>query len=179
MRGKPPEDLVRDLRPDSSLLISLNQNFPYICKHIKIVSCYETWLTNTARLVDPSDPDSAWERNGPREFLVPKTSACLDWPKEREIRIPVHADHSKLAKLTDSVGSDYHQIKEEIKALVKDAPNIMKKRLESVSRRHEVTETRPATEATAQVSTFTLQTFLTGFVPNTMSEIEIMLRFRR
>jgi hypothetical protein len=130
LSSKPPEDLVRDLRPDSSLLISLNLRFPYVCKDMKIISCYETHETKTPQLVDRNDPDSKWERSGPTAYLVPKSSACLDWPEESELRIPVHADHSKIAKLTNSYGSEYHQIKDQIRNLIDMAPEIMRRQQE-------------------------------------------------
>lgn len=89
------------------------------------------YATKSPQLKNPNDPESEWEREGPPKFVVHKTSACLDWPKESEIRIPVHADHSKIAKLTNSPGSEYHRIMNEIKSLVDRAPDVMKRRQEN------------------------------------------------
>jgi hypothetical protein len=97
---------------------------------MKIISCYETHETKTPQLIDSGDPDSKWESSGPTAYLVPKSSACLDWPEERELRIPVHADHSKIAKLENSHGSEYHQIKDQIRNLIDMAPGIMRRRQE-------------------------------------------------
>ncbi|EXJ68339.1 uncharacterized protein A1O5_08131 [Cladophialophora psammophila CBS 110553] len=126
---RPPADLVRDLCPGSSLLVSLNQSFPHICQDFHVVTCFETHATNTPELVDPNDPESRWARTGPPAFAVPRESACLDWSNER--RIPVHADHSRIAKLTDSPGSEYWLIRNEIKLLVDGAQDVMTTRVEA------------------------------------------------
>ena len=130
VQGTPPDDLVRDLRPNSSLLSALNQSFPEACKDIKIISCYETQRTCTYQLEDPTDPGSKWVKTGPPCFMVPPSSACLDWPKAKESKIAIHADHSNIAKLNDSIGSAYYQIREEIELLLAAAPTLMKRRRE-------------------------------------------------
>ena len=122
---------MRDLRPNSSLLISLNQSFPDACKDIKIISCYETEHTRTYLASDPTDPNSKWEKTGPPRFMVPPTSACLDWPKAKETKVAIHADHSGIAQLNNSPGSAYYQIKSEIMELVEGAPDVLKRRKES------------------------------------------------
>ena len=130
VQGTPPDDLLRDLRPNSSLLSTLNQSFPEACKDFKIISCYETQHTRTYQLKDPTDPHSRWEKTGPPRFMVPPSSACLDWPKAKEAKIAIHADHSDMAKLNDNIGSAYYQIEDEIEHLLGAAPQLMKRRRE-------------------------------------------------
>jgi hypothetical protein len=136
LANKLPAELARDLYPGSSLLVSLNQSFPYTCEDITVVSCYETHATKQVGLVDSSDPESSWERTGLPGFSVRRDSACLNWPNEH--RVAVHADHSKIAKLTNSPGSAYHQIKDEIKCLAEHAPAVMERRRDAALSEQEV-----------------------------------------
>jgi hypothetical protein len=124
LEDKPPAALVSDLRPESSLLIILNQRFPSACKHIRVTSCYETHETPSPQLKDPNNPDSGWNRTGPTRFLVPRTSACLDWA-EKETRIAVHANHSMIAKLDNTIGSALYEIVKEIGLMVDAAPTVV------------------------------------------------------
>ena len=118
LENKPPVTLLSQLRPESPLLIGLNQRFPSACKHIRIVSCYETHETPSPQLKDPSNPAAGWARTGLPRFLVPRTSACLDWGPESETRIAVHANHSTMAKLENTVGGAVHEIGREICRMV-------------------------------------------------------------
>ena len=131
VQGTPPDDLVRDLRSNSSLLVSLNRSFPDACEDIKIISCYEMEHTRTYQAKDPNDPHTKWEKTGPPRFMVPPTLACLDWPKAKETKVAIHADHSGIAKLNNSPGSGYYQIIPEIEKLVCGAPDVIKSRKES------------------------------------------------
>lgn len=130
VRGTPPDDLVRDLRPDSSLLSSLNNSFPNACEDIKIISCYETEHTRTYEAKNRSDPNSKWEKTGPPRFMVPPSSACLDWPRAKETKVAIPTDHSEIAKLSDNIGRAYHQIKNEIEQILKNAPEFARRRRE-------------------------------------------------
>lgn len=105
VKGKPPASLLLELRPEVPLLMSLNQRFPVACKHIRIVSCYETCETPSPQLKNPSNPDSGWARTWPPRFLVPRSSSCLDWAPDKETRIAVHGNHSQIAKLDDIIGA--------------------------------------------------------------------------
>ena len=125
LEGKPPAALLSDLRPESSLLIALNQRFPVACKHIRVISCYETHETPSPQLIDPNDPDSGWARTGPMRFLVPRTSACLDWAASKETRIAVHGNHSRIAKLDDVIGGAVHEITRQISLMVDAGPTVV------------------------------------------------------
>ena len=133
VQGKPPDDLVRDLRPNSSLLSSLNRSFPDTCEDIRIVSCYETEHTLTYQAKDPNNTCSKWEKTGPPRFIVPPTSACLHWPKPREVMIAISADHSDMAKIHNMAGSAYYLIEDEIEQILCDAPGILKRRKDMYS----------------------------------------------
>jgi hypothetical protein len=128
--GTPPAHLISDLQPESALLISLNQRFPSSCKNARIISCYETYETTGPKLKDPKNPSLGFDRGGPLSFQVPRTSACLDWSEDWETRIPIHADHSEIAKLDNSIGSPYHEIRKEIEKIAKKAEGMKRRRLE-------------------------------------------------
>jgi len=121
VQGKPLASLLSQLRPEAPLLLSLNQRFPVACKHIRVVSCYETHETPNPQLKDPSNPDSGWARTGLPRLLVPRSSACLDWAPDKETRIAVHGNHSKIVKLNDVIGGELHEIVAEIGQMVDKA----------------------------------------------------------
>ena len=52
----------------------------------------------------------------------------FDWPKAKETKVAIHADHSGITQLNDSLGSAYYQIRPEIQGPVNGAPNVMKRR---------------------------------------------------
>ena len=128
VEGSPPENLLRDLQPNSSLLSSLDRIFPNACKDIKIISCYETEHTYTYRLEDPCNPQSKWVKTGDPRFLVPPSSACLFWEDHHETRIAIHKDHSGIAKLDDLIGSPYYELERGINEIIDNAPDVMEKR---------------------------------------------------
>lgn len=55
-------------------------------------------------------------------MMVDRDSACLYIPTEQ--RIPVHADHSRIAKLLDAPGSEYHSIKDFIAQVVGEVSGV-------------------------------------------------------
>jgi hypothetical protein len=94
---KPPQNMIRDLKPGSTLLKTLKDGF------------------STARITD----NAKVARDGPPVLYVKQSSACLD--DLREVRIPVNANHSMIAKLSGSDGSPYHSIKDKISLMVEKA----------------------------------------------------------
>lgn len=130
LKETPPGYLMSELRPESPLLIWLNQRFPLACRDVKIISCFETEETRSLEFKDPCHPALGFTPTDRTLFHVPRMSACLDWPDTSETRIPIHADHSQMAKLSDSFGSAYHEIEKEIAAIVQKAPSLTAKRWE-------------------------------------------------
>lgn len=114
----PPENLVSDMKPKSTLLRSLNESFAKVCKDLPIVTCFE--MNETKSVIRTKD--GSWPQEGPLEMMVDSSAACLYIANE--MRIPVHADHSLCAKLNDDPGCSYHQIKDAISSMVEDVTGI-------------------------------------------------------
>jgi hypothetical protein len=112
---KPPQNMIRDLKPGSTLLKTLKDGFSRTRDDIDILSCFELEETSTARITD----NAKVARDGPPVLYVKQSSACLD--DLREVRIPVNANHSMIAKLSGSDGSPYHSIKDKISLMVEKA----------------------------------------------------------
>ncbi|RDW62494.1 hypothetical protein BP5796_10796 [Coleophoma crateriformis] len=116
--GTPPETLVQDLRRGSSVLTNLNEAFSRICREMPIITCFEMLQTPTVTV----DENGIWKRNGPPDMMVDRDSACLYIPNEK--RIPIHANHSIIAKLGNDPGSEYHSLRDAIAVIVEEASGI-------------------------------------------------------
>ncbi|KAI1742095.1 hypothetical protein F4680DRAFT_412879 [Xylaria scruposa] len=114
--GHPSLTLVEEMDPRSSIIKDLKERFTKAIGQLRVISCFEELETPTLRRLD----DGTFERDGTKMMMVPERSACLFWPHDSEIRIKIRADHSKIAKLSSTVESKYHIIKDEI-AKVADA----------------------------------------------------------
>ncbi|KAI1828426.1 hypothetical protein F4861DRAFT_181789 [Xylaria intraflava] len=116
-QGQPGEFLARDLRPESSMVKQLKERFARASQELKVISCYETRETPTVILNDKGN----YSRTGPKKLMVPESSACLFWPDGIETRIPIDANHSMIAKLSNGIESKYHDIRKSIAGIAKDA----------------------------------------------------------
>lgn len=119
---EPTRGLIGELKEGSSPIKSLNEDFSKCSKSIKIVTCHELVETGTMRLTG-----DVWKRDGPKEMMVGESSALLY--TDNEERIPINANHSMIAKLADSQGSEYHAIKEQLKNHCAVAPSAIRRRL--------------------------------------------------
>ncbi|KAI1077234.1 hypothetical protein F5B20DRAFT_277946 [Whalleya microplaca] len=128
MKGAPPENLVRDLAPDSTTIKSLMDEFSRSSSSsLKIVSCYECRETPTSI----KQTDGSLKRNGKNALMVRQTSACLHWTNEK--RIPIIENHSMIAKLPRRPGSAYEGVKDAIFELVNEAKVFIPRRLQRFS----------------------------------------------
>jgi hypothetical protein len=118
------EPLIKDLKPNSTLLEFLRKNFAEASKAIKIVTCYEMKKTPTA-VPKPGKP-SEWERTGPLEMMVEPTSACLYTRNELRIGID-DKDHSEIGKLQDNWPS-YQELKKVLTHHINAAPRVVSAR---------------------------------------------------
>lgn len=119
---EPTKFLIEDLRENSEVIRSLRENFAKYTKSMKILTCYELLGTPTMELVNRK-----WGRTGRPEMMVNESSACLDLPNEH--RIPIYANHSMIAKLSDDTGSEYHRIKDNLVSHVEIAPAAVQRQL--------------------------------------------------
>ncbi|KAI9659984.1 MAG: hypothetical protein M1821_001336 [Bathelium mastoideum] len=99
--AKPPEDLVRELKPGSPTLRSLSDRFPRVINRVPIISCYEKLPTPTVQ----QDPDGSWTRTGPEAMMVSEDSARLYLPNE--ISISANSNHSDIAKINPGESGIY------------------------------------------------------------------------
>jgi hypothetical protein len=157
--GEPPENLIRDLTPGSTLLKDLNESFGNISRRVEIITCFE--LRQTPTTINKQD-GSGWERKGPKKMMITQDSACLYLLNER--RIPINENHSMIAKLSTREGSKYHTVKNEISKIVDQARTTVSYRyqqrdmigvLQSVDRRAKVAYKKM--EVSTQMSNESLQ----------------------
>lgn len=121
---EPPENLVRDLTPDSSTMMALKEDFAQASKDIKIITCYERRETPTS----VKQANGTLKRCGPPAMMVREGSACLGWGNEKII--PINENHSMIAKLTRRDGSAYYRVKDAIADMVGEAKTIVPKLLQ-------------------------------------------------
>lgn len=119
---EPTKGLIEELKEGSTLVRSLSEKFPEIAKSIKVVTCHELLETPTMQCTD-----GVWKRTGPPEMMVNESSACMFLPNEE--RLPIYANHSMIAKLPNSQGSEYHTIKDYLIAHSAAAPAAVRRRL--------------------------------------------------
>ena len=127
-RGRQRHGLIADLGRDSTLLRDLNDKFPRVSDHLKIITCFELHATPTAQ-ARPDSPE-AWERTGPLKMMADWNSACLYTPNET--RIAIDQNHSMIAKLS---GADpaYQQLKNHLEEHVRDSRKHMRARISRAS----------------------------------------------
>lgn len=119
---EPTKDLITELEEGSTSIDSLSEKFPGTIHTLKIVSCWELKETPTQQKTD-----GRWKRTGPPVIMVNKMSACLFLPNE--VRVPIQANHSMMAKLSDEAGSEYHTLKNYLISHVQLAPEAIRRRL--------------------------------------------------
>jgi hypothetical protein len=121
--------MIKDLSPNSWLLVSLNDMFRAFADSVQLISCYEMNETPTveevgfapllSRYIDltaTQTGEGTLKRTGAPRLIVNPNSACLFW--KDELIIPVHANHSTMAKLMGSAGSAYFTIKDKLQQVV-------------------------------------------------------------
>ena len=113
--------LVEELKEGSTLLRTLSERFPEAAKSTKIVTCRELFETP-----ETQERDGQWERKGPLKMMVKETAANLFAVNEE--RIPIQANHSMIAKLSDEPGSAYHTIRDHMRAYANVAPAYIERR---------------------------------------------------
>lgn len=119
---EPTKGLVEELRESSTLIKSLSGKFSEHTKSIKVVTCHELLETPTMQCTN-----GVWKRTGLPEMMVNESSACTYLPNETSL--PINANHSMIAKLPDSQGSEYHDIKDYLIAHCAAAPTAVQRRL--------------------------------------------------
>ena len=119
--NEPTKDLIEELREGSTLVRDLSRHFPEHMKSIKILTCHELLETPTMRCTN-----DVWKRDGPQEMMVSEASACMYLPNETIL--PIYANHSMIAKLPDSQGSEYHFIKDYLMDRSTSAPAAVRRR---------------------------------------------------
>ncbi|KAL9591727.1 MAG: hypothetical protein Q9179_007432 [Wetmoreana sp. 5 TL-2023] len=120
--SEPTKDLIAELREGSTLISLLAEKFPNSIADMRILTCYELLETPTMKRTNGN-----WKRTGAPEMMVSKQSACLYLTNET--RLPIHANHSMIAKLSDKRGSEYHSIQEHIASYVDKASTAIQRRL--------------------------------------------------
>ncbi|MCJ1312987.1 hypothetical protein MMC25_006663 [Agyrium rufum] len=100
VKGQPTEALVAELRPGSTTLEYLRDNFRHVSEDIEILSCYETEPTKSTIEVDGN-----WKLEGPEVMMVSSDSARQFSANEKwEL---VDANHSQIAKVTKGESGIY------------------------------------------------------------------------
>lgn len=118
---EPTRDLITELEEGSTLMRSMSERFPEIIQSLKIVTCWELDETPTME-----EKHGQWGRTGPPRMMVSESSAKLFLANEE--RIPIKANHSTMAKLSDEPGSEYHSIKSHLSLHVDLAPETVTRR---------------------------------------------------
>jgi hypothetical protein len=112
--SSPPQNIIRDLEPGSTLLKELKEAFIRARADVDILSCLERVETSPARATE-----DGVRRDGSPVLYVSECSSCWFHPGEEYIQI--NADHSRVAKLSGSEGSPYHKIKNHLARMVTNA----------------------------------------------------------
>ncbi|KAL9069014.1 MAG: hypothetical protein Q9157_006304, partial [Trypethelium eluteriae] len=108
--AKPPEDLIRELKPGSPTLKALNARFHRVADRVPIIiSCYEKLPTPTVQ----QEPDGSWKRTGPEVMMVSEDSARLYL--SNEISISASSNHSDIAKISPGEAGIYHPLVQNIR----------------------------------------------------------------
>ena len=115
------KELVEELKEGSTLLRNLSERFPDAAKSIKLVTCRELIETPQTQ-----ERDGQWERKGPPKMMVKETAANLFAVNEE--RIPIQANHSMIAKLSDGPGSAYHAVRDHMSIYANVAPATIERR---------------------------------------------------
>ncbi|KAL9090725.1 MAG: hypothetical protein Q9165_005213 [Trypethelium subeluteriae] len=102
--AKPPENLIRELKPGSPTLNSLNARFSRVANRVSIITCYEKLPTPTVQ----QEPNGSWKRSGPEVMMVSEDSALLYLPNE--IRVSANSNHSDIAKIRPGETGIYHHL---------------------------------------------------------------------
>lgn len=118
---EPTRALIEELKEDSTLIRYLAEDFSNCVKDMKILTCYELLETPTMEYMD-----GKWKRTGPPAIMVNQHSACLHFTNE--VRLPIQANHSMMAKLSDNLGSEYHSIRDHLASYVSQAPAAIERR---------------------------------------------------
>ncbi|KAK5698430.1 hypothetical protein LTR17_023662 [Elasticomyces elasticus] len=112
IQGRPPQELVTELRRNSPTLRGLAQRFKSNCSDLVVHTYYESRMTNTV----VQSGDGILSRCGPSVLMVDGTSAILHHSCEVSV-VSVDGNHSEIAKLKRGQGGAYV----DIKAHVEDA----------------------------------------------------------
>lgn len=119
---EPTKDLIAELEEGSTSMISISKKFSESIQGLKIVSCWELKETPTQQRID-----GKWKRTGTPEIMVNESSACLYISGEEFV--PIQANHSMMAKLSDEARSEYHTLKNLLVSHVHLAPETISRRL--------------------------------------------------
>lgn len=101
--GEATKGLIEELKEGSTLLTTLSERFSEAARDVKLITCRELIETPTTE-----QHGDKWERTGPSAMMVTETAANLFSVNEE--RVPIHKNHSMIAKLSDEPGSAYHAI---------------------------------------------------------------------
>ncbi len=136
---EPTKELIADLKEGSTLLRGLNERFPEAAKSIKLVTCRELLETPTTQERDGAPGE--YERTGPLRMMVSETAANLFSVNEE--RIPIHENHSMIAKLSDEPGSEYHAVRDKMSAHADVTPAVIQRRHLKTECAFSLSEVRP------------------------------------
>lgn len=119
----PWDDLLRDLKLNSSPLIQQLDAFKNLIKDRKVVSFYETRQT---RRLEWDNDRQCWRS----DYFTPANTdtSLLQLPDSIEEKIPVHADHSGIVKFDGQSNTTYRSALAKLRQFEQDAPSIVSAR---------------------------------------------------
>lgn len=109
VKGRPSEELVRELKKHSPTLTRQNADFKNLYGEFHILTIFEMKDTSSVRQAE----DGSWDKDGPLVTMVEKDSAILYWEKEQTIG--VNQDHRQIARIDRGQSGCYNQIRGFIK----------------------------------------------------------------
>ena len=109
VKGRPSEELVRELKRHSPTLTRQNADFKNLYGDFNILTIYEMKDTPSVR----QTKGGSWDRGGPLVTMVEKDSAILYWEKEQTIGVT--QDHRQIARINRGQSGCYNQIRGFIK----------------------------------------------------------------
>ncbi|KAK5769453.1 hypothetical protein LTS12_000380 [Elasticomyces elasticus] len=115
VRGRPPQELVTELRRNSPTLRGLAHRFKFNCSDLVVHTYYESRMTNTV----VQSTDGKFSRCGPPVLMVDGTSAVLHHSCEVSV-VSVDGNHSEIAKLQRGQGGAYVDIKAHVEDALQD-----------------------------------------------------------
>ncbi|OXV05498.1 hypothetical protein Egran_06734 [Elaphomyces granulatus] len=121
----PRNDLLRDLKLNSSPLIQQLDAFKNLIKDRKVVSFYETRET---RRLELDSNTQHWRRTGDYFTPVDTNTSLLQLPDNIEEKIPAATDHSGIVKFDGQYNATYRSALTKLRQFEQDAPSAISAR---------------------------------------------------